>query len=103
MAHLLKIQCISKIGGTAKPSELLEQEIRSWLYQFAGSGHDSRERMEKPFAVDGTSVEIAEDITNPGSFNCRVRLCPHHQYQFSNLKLDLSPIELNLDVRSGSK
>jgi len=100
MAHLLRSECIAKIGGLAKSENEIQMELHRWLYKFTGSGENLKERLRRPFNVSGTTVEVVEDMTNPGVFGCRVRLCPHHKYSFSQLRLELEPVELAMGIRS---
>lgn len=102
VAHLLMMQCRSKIGSL-EGAENLEHDIHGWLMdRSCGQNRPDIEKMRKPFLDDETSFEVTEDVLVPGRFNCLVSICPHHKFDGGNTKLIFEPITFEMQVNMES-
>ena len=59
--------------------------------------------MVKPFLDENTGFFVFEDITDPGRYDCTIRLCPHHKYDNGRTRLIFEPVSLQMHVNSNEE
>ncbi len=97
LAHMLREVCLQQIGTAGKSAADVEEIFSRWLYGFIGRGYESQFR--QPLAEEGTEARVTEDPRDPGVFDCKILLCPHHRYTSGQMRLDLEPVELSMLIR----
>lgn len=97
LTHMLREVCLRQIGSAGKTARDVQATFSTWLYAFIGRDFESHFR--QPLSEDGTEARVNEDPRDPGVFNCKILLCPHHRYTTGQLRLDLEPVELSMLVR----
>ena len=98
MAHRLKIQCRTQIGGAASAKEF-ENTMHAHLMQFTSNrGSQLEQRMKKPFLNENTDFSAVEDVTDPGHYDCRISLCPHHKFDNGKTRIIFEPIVLEMPL-----
>ena len=100
MAHRLKMLCRSQIGVSASAREFENFVHGELMKKTSNRGAQLNQRMLKPFSNDGTEFSAVEDVTDPGKYDCRIRLCPHHKFDNGKTKIIFEPISLDLELNS---
>lgn len=100
MAHRLKLECKSQIGKSSSAEEL-QTHMHGWLMEHAsGRNRGVEQKMLKPFLDEHTDFSVVEDIIDPGRYDCRIRLCPHHKFDSGRTKLEFEPVSMNLQLNA---
>jgi type VI secretion system protein ImpD len=100
MAHRLKIECRSQIGKSVGP-EAIQDHMQRWLMEHSsGRNRGLEQKMIKPFLDEHTGFFVYEDITDPGRYDCTIRLCPHHKYDNGQTRLIFEPVSLQMQINS---
>jgi type VI secretion system protein ImpD len=103
MAHRLKIECRSQLGKSVGP-EAIQDHMQSWLMEHSsGRNRGIEQKMIKPFLDENTGFFVYEDITDPGRYDCTIRLCPHHKYDNGRSRLIFEPVSLQMHVNSNEE
>lgn len=98
MAHRLKIECRTQIGGAASAKEF-ENTMHAHLMKYTSNrGSQLEQRMSKPFLNEKTDFSAFEDVTDPGHYDCRISLCPHHKFDNGKTRIVFEPIILELPL-----
>ena len=100
MAHRLKIECRSQIGKSDN-AESIQDHMQRWLMEHSsGRNRGLEQKMIKPFLDEQTGFYVFEDVTDPGRYDCTIRLCPHHKYDNGNIRLVFEPVALRMQLNS---
>ena len=100
MAHRLKIECRNQIGRSVGPEEI-QDHMQEWLMQHSsGQNRGLEQKMIKPFFDEATGFFVYEDITDPGRYDCTIRLCPHHKYDSGRTRVIFEPVSLQMQLNS---
>ena len=100
MAHRLKIECRNQIGKSVGPEEI-QDHMQEWLMQHSsGQNRGLEQKMIKPFFDEATGFFVYEDITDPGRYDCTIRLCPHHKYDSGRTRVVFEPVTLQMQLNS---
>lgn len=100
MAHRLKIECRSQIGKSDN-AESIQDHMQRWLMEHSsGRNRGLEQKMIKPFLDEQTGFFVFEDVTDPGRYDCTIRLCPHHKYDNGNIRLVFEPVALRMQLNS---
>ncbi len=100
MAHRLKIECRNQIGKSVGPDEI-QDHMQEWLMQHSsGQNRGLEQKMIKPFFDEATGFFVYEDITDPGRYDCTIRLCPHHKYDSGRTRVIFEPVSLQMQLNS---
>ncbi len=100
MAHRLKIECRSQIGKSVGP-EAIQNHMQEWLMEHSsGRNRGLEQKMSKPFLDEHTGFFVYEDITDPGRYDCTIRLCPHHKYDNGQSRLIFEPVSLQMQINA---
>ena len=103
MAHRLKIECRSQIGKSVGP-EAVQDHMQEWLMQHSsGQNRGFEQKMIKPFFDEATGFFVYEDITDPGRYDCTVRLCPHHKYDSGRTRVIFEPVTLQMQLNANEE
>lgn len=103
MAHRLKIECRSQVGRSVGP-EAIQDHMQSWLMEHSsGRNRGIEQKMVKPFLDENTGFFVFEDVTDPGRYDCTIRLCPHHKYDNGRTRLIFEPVSLQMHVNSNEE
>lgn len=103
MAHRLKIECRSQVGKSVGP-EAIQDHMQAWLMEHSsGRNRGIEQKMVKPFLDENTGFFVFEDITDPGRYDCTIRLCPHHKYDNGRTRLVFEPVSLQMNVNSNEE
>ena len=98
MAHRLKIKCRTQIGGAASAKEF-ENTMHAHLMKYTSNrGSQLEQRMKKPFLNENTDFSAVEDVTDPGHYDCRISLCPHHKFDNGKTRIVFEPIVLEMPL-----
>ncbi|MEL7498853.1 MAG: type VI secretion system contractile sheath large subunit [Planctomycetota bacterium] len=100
MAHRLKIECRSQIGKSDN-AEAIQDHMQRWLMEHSsGRNRGLEQKMIKPFLDEQTGFYVFEDVTDPGRYDCTIRLCPHHKYDNGNVRLVFEPVALRMQLNA---
>ena len=100
MAHRLKIETRSQIGKSVGP-ETVQDHMQEWLMKHSsGQNRGFEQKMIKPFFDEATGFFVDEDVTDPGRYNCTVRLCPHHKYDSGRTRVIFEPVTLQMQLNA---
>ena len=100
MAHRLKIESRSQIGRSIGP-EQVQDHMQSWLMEHtSGQNRGLEQKMVKPFFDENTGFFVYEDITDPGRYDCTIRLCPHHKYDSGRTRLIFEPVTMKMQLNA---
>jgi type VI secretion system ImpC/EvpB family protein len=100
MAHRLKIECRTQIGKSVGPEEI-QDHMQQWLMEHSsGQNRGFEQKMVKPFFDENTGFFVYEDVTDPGRYDCTIRLCPHHKYDSGKTRVILEPVTLQMQVKA---
>jgi len=100
MAHRLKIETRSQIGKSVGP-EAVQDHMQEWLMEHSsGQNRGFEQKMIKPFFDEATGFFVEEDVTDPGRYNCPVRLCPHHKYDSGRTRVVFEPVTLQMQLNA---
>jgi len=100
MAHRLKIECRSQIGRSVGPEEI-QDHMQRWLMEHSsGRNRGLEQKMVKPFLDEQTGFFVYEDVTDPGRYDCTIRLCPHHKYDNGQTRLIFEPVSLQMQLNA---
>ena len=100
MAHRLKIETRSQIGKSVGP-EAVQDHMQEWLMNHSsGQNRGFEQKMIKPFFDEATGFFVEEDVTDPGRYNCTVRLCPHHKYDSGRTRVVFEPVTLQMQLNA---
>ena len=103
MAHRLKVECRSQVGKSSGP-EAVQDHMQSWLMEFtSGRNRGIEQKRVKPFLDENTGFYVYEDVTDPGRYDCTIRLCPHHKYDNGRTRLIFEPVSLEMQVNSNEE
>lgn len=98
MAHRLKIEVRSQVGKSGD-AEGIQDHMQRWLMEHSsGRNRGLEQKMIKPFLDEQTGFYVFEDVTDPGRYDCTIRLCPHHKYDNGNVKLVFEPVALRMQL-----
>lgn len=100
MAHRLRIECRGQIGKSVGPEEI-QDHMQEWLMKHSsGQNRGHEQKMVKPFFDEGTGFFVHEDVTDPGKYDCTVRLCPHHKYDNGHTSVTFEPVTMQMQLNS---
>lgn len=100
MAHRLKIEARSQVGKSIGP-EAVQDHMQVWLMNHSsGQNRGFEQKMIKPFFDEATGFFVDEDVTDPGRYNCTVRLCPHHKYDSGRTRVTFEPVTLQMQLNA---
>ena len=100
MAHRLKLECRGQLGKSVG-AESVEDHMQEWLMQHAsGQNRGFQQKMVKPFLDEKTGFDVAEDVTDPGRYDCTIRLCPHHKYDNGRTRISFEPVTLQMRLNA---
>jgi hypothetical protein len=75
--------------------------MQRWLMEHSsGRNRGLEQKMIKPFLDEHTGFFVYEDITDPGRYDCTIRLCPHHKYDNGQTRLIFEPVSLQMQINS---
>ena len=103
MAHRLKMECRTQIGKSVGP-ESVQDHMQEWLMQHSsGQNRGFEQKMIKPFFDEATGFFVYEDVTDPGRYDCTIRLCPHHKYDSGKTRVVFEPVTLQMQLNANEE
>ena len=103
MAHRLKMECRSQIGKSVG-AETVQDHMQEWLMQHSsGQNRGFEQKMVKPFFDEATGFFVYEDVTDPGRYDCTIRLCPHHKYDSGKTRVVFEPVTLQMQLNANEE
>jgi type VI secretion system protein ImpC len=88
-AHYLKCMVRDQVGDT-KEREELQRWLQTWIMRYVdGDPRNSTSAVKAKKPLAGASVEVYEDVENPGYYAAKFFLRPHFQLEGMDIGLSL--------------